>query len=63
VVRTSDLKISPFGIFGDWFALDWQRPAHASIHNHFNHGRHFSRRTLLEAKRSAVLAEWFELVA
>jgi len=37
--------------------------AHASIHNHFKHDRHLSRRITFKANRSAALAEWRELVA
>ncbi|MCP2671111.1 hypothetical protein NHF40_09275 [Maricaulaceae bacterium EIL42A08] len=38
-------------------------PAHASVHNHFNLERHFYRREEFKEDRSAVLAEWRELVA
>ena len=37
--------------------------AHASIHNHFNHGRHLNRRDIFKQNRSAALAEWRQLAA
>jgi putative transposase len=37
--------------------------AHASIHNHFNHDRHLSRRDIFKQNRSAALAEWRQLAA
>jgi hypothetical protein len=36
---------------------------HASIHNHFNHDRHFNRRDIFKQNRSAALAEWRQLAA
>jgi len=36
---------------------------HASIHNHFNQGRHLNRRDIFKKKRSAALAEWRQLAA
>ncbi len=36
---------------------------HASIHNHFNHDRHLSRRDIFKQNRAAPLAEWCELMA
>jgi len=36
---------------------------HASIHNHFNHGRHLNRRDFFKQNRSAALAEWRQLAA
>ncbi len=36
---------------------------HASIHNHFNQGRHLNRRDIFEQNRSAALAEWRQLAA
>ena len=37
--------------------------AHASIHNHFNHDRHFNSRAIFKQNRSAALAEWRQLAA
>ena len=37
--------------------------AHASIHNHFNHGRHLNRRDIFKQNRSAALVEWRQLAA
>ncbi len=37
--------------------------AHASVHNHFNHDRHFSRRGIFKQNRSAALAAWCKLAA
>ena len=37
--------------------------AHASIHNHFNHGRNLNRRDIFKQNRSAALAEWRQLAA
>jgi putative transposase len=36
---------------------------HASIYNHFNQDRRLNRRDIFKQKRSAVLAEWRQLVA
>jgi putative transposase len=36
---------------------------HASIHNHFNHDRHLTRRDEFKKVRSAALAEWRQLAA
>jgi len=36
---------------------------HASIHNHFSHGRHLINREIYKENRSAALAEWRQLVA
>ena len=36
--------------------------AHASIHNHFNQGRHFYDRETFKLNRSVALAEWCQLV-
>ena len=36
---------------------------HASIHNHFNQGRHLNRRDIFKQNRTATLAEWCELMA
>mgnify|MGYP002266956855 CR=1 FL=1 len=37
--------------------------AHASIHNHFNHDRHLTRRNTFKQNRAAALAEWRQLAA
>jgi putative transposase len=34
-----------------------------SIHNHFNHDRHLSRRDIFKQHRFAALAEWRRLAA
>jgi len=34
---------------------------HASIHNYFNHDRHFNRRNIFKQKRSAVMVDWHQL--
>ena len=49
--------------FRDLKTLQKFASAHASIHNHFNHDHHLSRRDIFKAKRSAALAEWRELAA
>lgn len=36
---------------------------HASIHNHFNHQRHISRREKFKHDRATALAEWRQLAA
>jgi putative transposase len=36
---------------------------HASIHNHFNQGRHLNRRDIFKQNRAAALAEWRQLAA
>ncbi len=36
---------------------------HASIHNHFNHQRHLTRRNTFKQHRAAALAEWRQLAA
>jgi putative transposase len=37
--------------------------AHASIHNHFNLGRHLNPRNTFKQNRSAALVEWRQLAA
>ena len=49
--------------FRDMKTLQKFASAHASIHNHFNHDRHLSRRAIFKENRSAALAEWRELAA
>ena len=36
---------------------------HASIHNHFNHERHLTRRDIFKQHRAAALTEWRQLAA
>ena len=36
---------------------------HSSVHNHFSHERHLSRREIFKENRSAALAEWRQLAA
>nr|WP_206607906.1 DDE-type integrase/transposase/recombinase [Ferruginivarius sediminum] len=36
---------------------------HAAVHNHFNHDRYLTSRTIFNASRSAALAEWQQLAA
>jgi putative transposase len=36
---------------------------HASIHNHFNLGRHLNPRAIFKQNRSAALVEWRQLAA
>ena len=36
---------------------------HSSIHNHFNHDRHLSRREIFKQNRAAALFEWRHLLA
>jgi len=31
---------------------------HASVHNHFNHDRHLTRRDTIKENRSAAVSEW-----
>ena len=49
--------------FRDIKTLQKFASAHASIHNHFNHERHLTRRSEFKENRSAALAEWRQLVA
>ena len=37
--------------------------AHASIHKHFNQGRHLNTREDFKKNRATALAEWRQLVA
>ena len=36
---------------------------HASIHNHFNHDRHLSRREICNRNHSVALFEWRQFAA
>ncbi|RDD63840.1 IS6 family transposase [Ferruginivarius sediminum] len=36
---------------------------HAAVHNHFNHDRYLTSRTIFKESRSAALAEWQQLAA
>ena len=49
--------------FRDIKTLQKFASAHASIHNHFNHERHLTKRATFTKNRSAALAEWRQLVA
>jgi putative transposase len=49
--------------FRDTKTLQKFTSAHASIHNHFNHGCHLNNRATFAKNRSAALAEWRELAA
>ncbi len=49
--------------FRDVKTLQKFAAVHASIHNHFNQGRHLKRRDIFRQNRSAVLAEWRQLAA
>jgi putative transposase len=49
--------------FRDLKTLQKFASAHASIHNHFNHDRHLTRRDDFKQNRSAALAEWRQLAA
>ena len=53
------------GQWRNWDVKTLQKFAavHASIHNHFNHDRHLSRRDIFKQHRSAALAEWRQLAA
>ena len=37
--------------------------AHASIHNHFNHQRHLTRRDMFKQHRAAAVSQWSQLPA
>ncbi len=47
--------------FRDVKTLQKFSAAQASIHNHFNHDRHLTRRNIFKQMRSAALAEWRQL--
>ena len=49
--------------FRDIRTLQKFASVHASVHNHFNHERHLTRRSYFKEKRSAALAEWRQLAA
>jgi putative transposase len=49
--------------FRDVKALQKFASVHASIHNHFNLERQFTRRDDFKQNRSAALAEWRQLAA
>ncbi len=49
--------------FRDVKTLQKFASVHASIHNHFNQGRHLNRRDIFKQNRSAALAEWRQLAA
>jgi putative transposase len=47
--------------FRDLKTLQKFAAVHASIHNHFNLGRHLNQRAIFKQKRSAALTEWRQL--
>ena len=49
--------------FRDIKTLQEFAAVHASIHNHFNHQRHLTRRDVFKQHRTAALAEWRQLAA
>nr|WP_205944961.1 hypothetical protein [Pelagibius litoralis] len=49
--------------FRDVKTLQKLASIHASIHNHFNHGRHLNSREIFKQNRSAALAERRQLAA
>ena len=49
--------------FRDVWTLQKFASVHASLHNHFNQGRHHNRRGIFKQNRSAALAEWHQLAA
>ena len=49
--------------FRDVKTLQKFASVHASIHNHFNLGRHLTNRETFKQIRSAALAEWRQLAA
>jgi putative transposase len=49
--------------FRDVKTLQKFAAVHASLHNHFNHDRHVSRRDIFKQNRAAALAEWRQLAA
>ncbi len=49
--------------FRDIKTLQKIAAVHASIHNHFNHQRHLTRRDVFKQHRTAALAEWRQLAA
>ena len=53
----------PMSKFRDVKTLQKFTSIHASIHNHFSHGRHLINREIYKENRSAALAEWRQLVA
>ena len=49
--------------FRDVKTLQKFSAAHASIHNHFNHDRHLTRRDIFKQNRATALTEWCKLAA
>jgi putative transposase len=49
--------------FRDMKTLQKFAAAHASVHNHFNLGRHLDPRDIFKQNRSAALVEWRQLAA
>ena len=49
--------------FRDIKTLQKFTAAHASIHNHFNHQRHLTRRDIFKQHRAAAVSQWSQLPA
>ncbi len=49
--------------FRDVKTLQKFSATHASIHNHFNHDRHLTRRDIFKQNRATALTEWCKLAA
>jgi len=49
--------------FRDLKTLQKFAAAHTSIHNHYNHDRHLSRRDIFKQNRATALADWGQLAA
>ena len=49
--------------FRDIKTLQKFTAAHASIHNHFNHQRHLTRRDIFKQPRAAAVSQWSQLPA
>jgi len=49
--------------FRDSKMLQKYAAIHASVHDHFNHGRQQNRRHVFKQNRSAALAEWRQFTA
>ena len=49
--------------FRDIKTLQKFTAAHASIHNHFNHQRHLTRRDIFKQRQAAAVSQWSQLPA